>query len=320
MMFTPIEFVRQRAAMIDQWGRGDPGLLFENTKFLADVTGITVDNLASDGRWLCEEQRNMLIAADMYLFTPELAECARQAMAQLGPGEHLDLDPLPRGAVFAFTEPVRHPGGEGGRLSSVMLPMTGLNLGNKNDPGAPVLQSSLLTYTLRSGLLAHVRAQIAAGVNVEHYRKGEAALRERSTPWRLCGLEMSHHAKEFATWGMLLRCAITFARSPGIAQATRALIPRNVARAAARAAAPVPDTGIRVVDLRPRPVTVPQEETEEQGSTLQHRVIVRGHWRHQACGPNHSQRRLVWIDQHLRGPDAAPIQGTERVYFGRPPS
>ena len=48
MMFTPIEFVRQRAAMIDQWGRSDPDLVFENTKFLADVTGLNIDDLASD--------------------------------------------------------------------------------------------------------------------------------------------------------------------------------------------------------------------------------------------------------------------------------
>ncbi|MEU6246119.1 hypothetical protein [Glycomyces sp. NPDC047010] len=318
-MFTPIEFVRQRAAMIDQLGRADPTLIFHNTSFLSDVTGLDVDDLDSDGRWLCEEQRNALIAADMYLFTPELAECARQAMAQLGPGEHLDLDPLPPGAVFAFTEPVRHPGGTGGRLCSVMLPMTRLAFANKDNPEAPPLQTSLLSYTLRSDLLAHVRDRIAAGVEVDHNRKAEAALLERSTPWRLIGLEVAHHAKEFATWGMLLRCAVTFARSPGIAQTVRAPIPRGVARAAARAAAPVPDTGIRVVDLRSRPATVPREESEESGRTLQHRVIVRGHWRHQACGPNRSERRLVWIDQHLRGPERAPIQGTERVYFGRPP-
>ncbi|GAB4001353.1 hypothetical protein GCM10029992_36590 [Glycomyces albus] len=54
---------------------------------------------------------------------------------------------------------------------------------------------------------------------------------------------------------------------------------------------------------------MPAEESEGTGRALQHRVIVRGHWRHQPCGPNRSERRSVWIDQHLRGPETAPIKG-----------
>jgi len=43
-----------------------------------------------------------------------------------------------------------------------------------------------------------------------------------------------------------------------------------------------------------------------------HRWIVAGHWRNQACGPNHSERRWIWIDQYIKGPDDKPLV-TDRV-------
>lgn len=318
-MLTPVDFVRQRAAMIDQWGRRDPHLLNENVGFLADVTGLDPGQLHNDGQWMCEQQRNMLIASDIYLFTPELADCARAAMAQLEPEDFLDLDPLPTGAVFGFTEPIVHPSGTGSRLSSVMLPMPRLAFSSSAHPDR-ILHTSMLSYTLRSGMLAHVRSQIDAGIDVEHYRKAEAALRERTAPWRLVGLELAHHAETQETWGKLLRAAITFARSPGIAQSTRAPIPRNVARASARLHAELPDSGVQVIDLRRRTTTRYSDDgAPSSGRTLTQRVFVRGHWRRQACGPNHSERRLTWIDQHLRGPEGADIKGVHRVYFGHGP-
>ncbi|MCU1372350.1 MAG: hypothetical protein JWO77_3544 [Ilumatobacteraceae bacterium] len=39
--------------------------------------------------------------------------------------------------------------------------------------------------------------------------------------------------------------------------------------------------------------------------SLDHQSDVRGHWRQQAYGPNHSLRRPTWIDDHVRGPAAA---------------
>lgn len=316
-MFTPIEFVRQRAAMINLFARGDTELADEAASFLGNCTGTDPAAHADVGRALFEAQRNMLIASDMYLFTPDLASCARQALDALGPREYVDLDPLPPGAVFAFTEPLAWPGGTH-KTSSVMLPMPGLTFVSKQDRDRR-LQAQLLAYTLRSSLIDFGRQEIAAGRDVDYYRRVERVLRQRSAPWVLTGIEIERDEPELLSWELLLRAAVTFARSPGIACVNRALIPRNIARAASRAAAPLPDSGVQVIDLRKRPVTMPSEEPENTGQTLQQRVIVRGHWRHQPFGPNRSQRRLVWIDQHLRGPETAPIKGTERVYLGRPP-
>lgn len=39
---------------------------------------------------------------------------------------------------------------------------------------------------------------------------------------------------------------------------------------------------------------------------------VRGHYRNQACGPNYSERRLMYIHPHLAGPDDKPI--LQKVY------
>lgn len=46
----------------------------------------------------------------------------------------------------------------------------------------------------------------------------------------------------------------------------------------------------------------------------QHRWIVRGHWRWQACGPNYSERRRIWISPFIKGPEDAPLKQSEKVY------
>jgi hypothetical protein len=206
-MLTPVDFVRQRAAMIEQWGRGDPHLIHQTVGFFARLAGRDHADLASEGRALCEEQRNMLIGSDMYLFTPELVDCALQAL----------------------------------------------------------------------------KHSIPATISTSTSTRSRSAASSRS-------------------------------------QATRASIPRSVARAAARSKAELPDSGVQVIDLRRRTSSSSSEgDTEVFGRTLSQRVIVRGHWRRQACGPNHSERRLTWIDQHLRGPEDAEIKGVHRVYFGHGP-
>jgi hypothetical protein len=37
------------------------------------------------------------------------------------------------------------------------------------------------------------------------------------------------------------------------------------------------------------------------------RYVVSGHWRHQACGVGLTDRRLMWIQPHWKGPEWAPI-------------
>jgi hypothetical protein len=39
----------------------------------------------------------------------------------------------------------------------------------------------------------------------------------------------------------------------------------------------------------------------------QKRWFVHGHWRMQPCGPNRSQRRPIWIDTFIKGPEDKPL-------------
>lgn len=38
---------------------------------------------------------------------------------------------------------------------------------------------------------------------------------------------------------------------------------------------------------------------------VEHRFIVRGHWRNQAVGPGRAERRKTWIAPHWKGPEGA---------------
>lgn len=78
-----------------------------------------------------------------------------------------------------------------------------------------------------------------------------------------------------------------------------------------------PQARVSVVDLRPLR-HIPHDDPETgSGRKLTVRHYVRGHWTHQAHGPNHSLRRLQWIAPYIKGPHDAPLQDTDRVMVWR---
>lgn len=73
-----------------------------------------------------------------------------------------------------------------------------------------------------------------------------------------------------------------------------------------------PTSPVRVITLR-------HKRAEGHGDTVSdreyyHQWVVRGHWRNQACGPNSTLRRPIWIVPHIKGPEGAPLLGGEKVY------
>jgi hypothetical protein len=71
-------------------------------------------------------------------------------------------------------------------------------------------------------------------------------------------------------------------------------------------------TRVTVIDLR-------RIEGMNRGhgeSTIEwhHRWVVRGHWRWQACGVGHTERRRIWIAPFIKGPEDAPLAVTNHVY------
>lgn len=62
------------------------------------------------------------------------------------------------------------------------------------------------------------------------------------------------------------------------------------------------------------PISVDETGGNEQdaghGKVFHVRWVVRGHWRQQAVGPNHSEHKPVFIAPHVRGPQGAPLKTT----------
>lgn len=69
---------------------------------------------------------------------------------------------------------------------------------------------------------------------------------------------------------------------------------------------------VRVVSLR----KAERLHSEGDGSREYHvRWIVSGHWRNQACGPRHGDRRLTYVLPYVKGPDDKPLKGQAQVVY-----
>jgi hypothetical protein len=91
---------------------------------------------------------------------------------------------------------------------------------------------------------------------------------------------------------------------------------KPVRKAYARAGRPQPE--VTLIDLRRQYVPTDQDSGGDgEGRRYKHRFVVSGHWRNQAWGPEHSQRRRQWIPSYVKGPDGAPLLVTEKVNVWR---
>lgn len=73
---------------------------------------------------------------------------------------------------------------------------------------------------------------------------------------------------------------------------------------------------ITVIDLR-RTVREGIRDVAEVDSGhrhLDHRFIVRGHWRHQACGVGRRDHKLIFVAPFIKGPEGAPFVAREKVF------
>lgn len=59
------------------------------------------------------------------------------------------------------------------------------------------------------------------------------------------------------------------------------------------------------------------DDDERVRREYSHRFIVRGFWRDQAYGPNHSLRRRQWIPPFVKGPADKPLICKETVRIWR---
>jgi hypothetical protein len=69
---------------------------------------------------------------------------------------------------------------------------------------------------------------------------------------------------------------------------------------------------VTIIDLRR--MEGAGREPGESHIEWQHRWLVRGHWRWQACGTNYSERRRIWVNGFVKGPEDKPLVVTDKVY------
>lgn len=79
--------------------------------------------------------------------------------------------------------------------------------------------------------------------------------------------------------------------------------------------------GVTVIDLHPQRRRLITDEDDVGGDGPRRRLttrhVVRGHWTHQPHGPQKSLRRLQWVDDYIRGPQAAPLSTRTHVWAWR---
>lgn len=69
---------------------------------------------------------------------------------------------------------------------------------------------------------------------------------------------------------------------------------------------------VSVIDIRP-PVRRHSIPNGSDPVERDHRWTVRPHWRNQACGPERSLRRRIWIDGYIAGPEDKPLKYRPKV-------
>ncbi len=100
-----------------------------------------------------------------------------------------------------------------------------------------------------------------------------------------------------ATWHLM--------QQPGVAGVTDGPQDKSLARKLHRAGRPYPE--VNVVNLRQRPVPRGRRPVDP-ARKIDYRMLVAGHWKWVAWGPQHSLRRRWYVSEYLKGPDGAAFR------------
>ena len=141
--------------------------------------------------------------------------------------------------------------------------------------------------------------------------KGHPLLPKISTPETLAKLEDWNHTHNYwvrflVAFGAWIQSTITPEDMDN---------PRHIRRQYTRKKQTAPT--IRMVKLRGIEKLDEHREPAEPGnrnSKFDHRWVVSGHWRQQACGPNHSRRRPLYIAPYVKGPEDGELRHTQRIF------
>ncbi len=102
----------------------------------------------------------------------------------------------------------------------------------------------------------------------------------------------------------LIAAAYALAREPKVAEQTRTRV--TIKKPVKRK-----QSEVSVIRLRR---TQPSAPTGRKYRPRDHRYIVSGHFRNQAYGKGHKQRKRVWIAPYIAGPEDKPLRIREKVH------
>ena len=112
----------------------------------------------------------------------------------------------------------------------------------------------------------------------------------------------------FAEDRRLIAALWTLLAQEGIATVRTETPARPVVRRVQRAGLPRSAADVRVVRLRELAHAERASEGPGVPRDWSHRWVVSGHWRNARVGPGRSERRLVWVNPYVKGPDDKPLR------------
>jgi len=98
-----------------------------------------------------------------------------------------------------------------------------------------------------------------------------------------------------------------------LAETAPVVVDKAIRKAYQRAGRPAPE--VRLVRIRGANITgsVTRRPDGQDSPRPEFRWWVKGYWRNQPYGPGRAQRRLIFLDPHLRGPEGKPIKASTTV-------
>jgi hypothetical protein len=277
------------------------------------------------------EWARSLVVADLYFVGADMARLARSAGLAL-PSYRLHPEDLPARNGLMFWEAPVTDGYEGGEYTGAPLACaTWAVRGNGVDVRMWSTREEWLAYMApgdeRAGIPpltpAHVRAarqrnpQPIVSMFATHLRFGRtpgwlpSEVGESIAGMSVYELEDRAHALGHLEQAERALVVSWLLMGQTLTRTDTEHAPKSAAKRIARLD-PNLLTAVRYVQLRHRGVPSQDPGGEGTGRSLRHRFVVRGHWRNQWY-PSRKDHRPIWIDDHLKGPDGAPILDPDKL-------
>ena len=100
-----------------------------------------------------------------------------------------------------------------------------------------------------------------------------------------------------------------------ILEAKPVRIKKTVAGASRSERKHAPSQELQIVQLRKKHIVDDERHASQTDREWQHQWVVNGHWRHQAHGVGRAQRKLIYINSFVKGPDDKPFKPTARKVY-----